>query len=141
VGWVYRHRPTNRALQSADVELAWVMYEEGRLTIAEIASEIGVCAGTLGIYLREYRAAMGGLDFLKSLDSLRPPGARGVWGRQGRPPNWLAQTDQRRERVVELHAEGLTDVEIARELNAYQRTVIDDLRAMGLERRLTARRS
>lgn len=68
---LFRHRPTNRALTASDLELAWVMYQEGRLTIREIAGEMGISAGTMGIYLREYRAAQGGMEFLRSLDTAR----------------------------------------------------------------------
>lgn len=69
---LFRHRPTNRRLTAQDMELAWVMYEEGRLTVKEIAEEMSISAGTLGIYLREYRAAQGGMDFIRSLDRARP---------------------------------------------------------------------
>jgi transposase-like protein len=65
---LYRHHPTNRRLSSDEMEVAWVMYQEGRLTIREIASEMGISPGTMGVYIREYRAAIGGFKMLKSLD-------------------------------------------------------------------------
>lgn len=116
MGGFYRHRPTNRRLQAADVELAWVMYEEGRLTIAEIAGEIGVCAGTLSIYLREYRAAVGGMDFLRSLDRVRPRTA-------GRPPVFDDRTSGLRERVRGLADDGMRRAEIAETLGVHVSTV------------------
>jgi transposase-like protein len=124
---LYRVRPTRRSLRAEDVELAFVMYQEGRLAVYEIASEMGVCAGTLGIYLREYRAAVGGMDFLRSLDSIS--------GRRGRPPTWLASTDERRELVVKMHAEGLGIAEMARRTGVQPSTINHDLRVLGLWRR------
>jgi transposase-like protein len=70
-----------RSLTAADLDLAWVMYEEGRLTLNEIASEMGVASGTLGVYLRELRAAKGGMAYLRGLDTRTPLDRH-------RPPAW-----------------------------------------------------
>lgn len=76
--WHRRGGGRQRALSSDDLELAWVMYEEGRLTVAEIASELGIAAGTLGVYLREIRAAKGGMTYLRSLSGA-PTRRRSTW--------------------------------------------------------------
>jgi transcriptional regulator with XRE-family HTH domain len=47
------------------------MYDEGRLTVREIAGEFGVSAGTMSIYLRELRAANGGIDYLHAISKPR----------------------------------------------------------------------
>lgn len=72
IGELYRVRPRRRSLSRADVELAWVMYVDGHLTLREIASEMTVTPNTLSIYFREHRAAIGGEEFLASLDAIAP---------------------------------------------------------------------
>jgi len=63
---LYRVRPRNRLTRDA-LDVIWVMYHEGGVTIGEIAREVGRSPGTISIYLRELRAAKGGMDYLSEI--------------------------------------------------------------------------
>jgi hypothetical protein len=63
---LYRTRPRNR-LSGEMLELIWAMYWEGGQPIASIAAEVGRSYGTISIYLRELRAAKGGIEYLNAI--------------------------------------------------------------------------
>jgi IS30 family transposase len=63
---LYRVRPRHR-LNRDQLNLIWVMYAEGGVSIREIALEVGRAEGTISTYLRELRAAKGGMEYLNSI--------------------------------------------------------------------------
>lgn len=70
---LYRTRPRGR-LDRAQLDVIWVMYYEGELTIAEIAKEVHRSPHTVSVYLRELRAAYGGMSYLTEIGE--NPGSR-----------------------------------------------------------------
>jgi hypothetical protein len=66
----YRSRPRGR-LGRAELDQLWELYTLSDLTIADLAALVGRSPTTTSIYLRELRAAHGGVAWLRDLGGTR----------------------------------------------------------------------